>query len=157
VTHPNIPNEANEARDAEEANDANPARQVNRYNGPVFNKGVSNVQLAWNNGTVTQNQQINAAAAAPGYEALAALVTELLRQLPGAGLADGDRADAETAAEEVIAEITGPDSPEPGRVRRAVTTLKGALAPVATGLAAGTAVGAQEWAQSAIRGLTGLV
>ena len=35
--------------------------------------------------------------------------------------------------------------------------LKGALAPVATGLAAGTAVGAQEWAQSAIQGLTGLV
>ncbi|MEH0515501.1 MULTISPECIES: hypothetical protein [unclassified Streptomyces] len=148
MNDPNVPNVSN---------DANDPQQVNHYEGPVFNKGVSNAQLAWNNGTVTQNQQINDGSVAPGYEALAALVTDLLRQLPGSGLADRDRADAATAAEEVIAEITGSDSPEPGRVRRAVTMLKGALAPVATGLAAGTAVGAQEWAQSAIRGLTGLV
>ncbi|MCX5267763.1 hypothetical protein [Streptomyces sp. NBC_00199] len=148
MNDPNVPNLSN---------DANDAQQVHHYDGPVFNKGVSNAQLAWNNGTVTQNQQINDGSVAPGYEALAALVTDLLRQLPGSGLADRDRADAATAAEEVIAEITGSDSPEPGRVRRAVTMLKGALAPVATGLAAGTAVGAQEWAQSAIRGLTGLV
>lgn len=154
MNHPNVPNDMSDAHDPQ---DANRPRQVNHYDGPVFNKGVGNAQLAWNNETVTQNQQINDGSVAPGYEALAALVTDLLRQLPGAGLADGDRADAVTAAEEVIAEITGPDSPEPGRVRRAVTTLKGALAPVATGLAAGTAVGAQEWAQSAIRGLTGLV
>ncbi|WP_242433329.1 hypothetical protein [Streptomyces sp. Root264] len=148
MNDPNVPNVSN---------DANDPQQVNHYEGPVFNKGVANAQLAWNNGTVTQNQQINDGSVAPGYEALAALVTDLLRQLPGSGLADRDRADAATAAEEVIAEITGSDSPEPGRVRRAVTMLKGALAPVATGLAAGTAVGAQEWAQSAIRGLTGLV
>ncbi|MEH0447567.1 hypothetical protein QA811_28765 [Streptomyces sp. B21-102] len=148
MNDPNVPNVSN---------DANDPQQVNHYEGPVFNKGVSNAQLAWNNGTVTQNQQINDGSVAPGYEALAALVTDLLRQLPGSGLADRDRADAATAAEEVIAEITGSDSPEPGRVRRAVSMLKGALAPVATGLAAGTAVGAQEWAQSAIRGLTGLV
>ncbi|MDQ0834709.1 hypothetical protein QF032_006553 [Streptomyces achromogenes] len=147
----------NEPNDPSAANGADGRQQVNHYDGPVFNKVVSNAQLAWNNETVTQNQQINDGSVAPGYEALAALVTDLLRQLPGAGLDDRDRADAATAAEEVIAEITGSGSPEPGRVRRAVTTLKGALAPVATGLAAGTAVGAQEWAQSAIRGLTGLV
>ncbi|MDQ0687509.1 hypothetical protein QFZ56_006472 [Streptomyces achromogenes] len=147
----------NEPNDPSAANGADGRQQVNHYDGPVFNKGVSNAQLAWNNETVTQNQQINDGSVAPGYEALAALVTDLLRQLPGAGLDDRDRADAAAAAEEVIAEITGSGSPEPGRVRRAVTTLKGALAPVATGLAAGTAVGAQEWAQSAIRGLTGLV
>ena len=94
-------------------NDANDPQQVNHYDGPVFNKGVSNAQLAWNNGTVTQNQQINDGSVAPGYEALAALVTDLLRQLPGSGLADRDRADAATAAEEVIAEITGSDSPSP--------------------------------------------
>jgi hypothetical protein len=134
----------------------NDPQQVNRYDGPVFNGNVSGSQMAWNNETVTQNQQLNNTVA-PGYEALATLVTDLLRQLPGAGLADREREDAETAAGEVLAEITGPQSPEPGRLRRAVTMLKGALAPVATGLAAGTAVGAQEWAQSAIRGLTGLV
>ena len=131
-------------------------QQVHRYDGPVFNGNVSGSQMAWNNETVTQNQQLNNTVA-PGFEALATLVTDLLRQLPRAGLADREREDAETAAQEVLAEITGPQSPEPGRLRRAVTLLKGALAPVATGLAAGTAVGPQEWAQSAIRGLTGLV
>ncbi|MFJ8665448.1 hypothetical protein [Streptomyces sp. NPDC093600] len=130
----------------------------NRHNheGPVFNAAVSHAQFAWNNENVTQNQQDNSTVA-PGYEALAALVTDLLRQLPRAGLTDRDREDTEAAANEVLATITRPDDPEPGRVRRAVTALKGALAPVATGVVAGTAVGAQEWARAAIEGLTGLV
>ncbi|MCX5527604.1 hypothetical protein OG342_32930 [Streptomyces bobili] len=131
-------------------------RQVHNYHGPVFNDPVSGVQLAWNNRSVTQNQQNNTAVA-PGFEALAALMTDLLRQLPEAGLTDRDREDARTAAEEVLAEITGPQPPEQGRLRRAVNGLKGALAPVATGVAAGTAIGVQEWAQSVIAGLASLV
>ncbi|MFD9320982.1 hypothetical protein ACFU6S_23360 [Streptomyces sp. NPDC057456] len=134
----------------------NDPQQEHHYDGPVFQGAVSGSQFAWNNETVTQNQQLNSTVA-PEHEALATLVTELLRQLPAAGLGDREREDAESAAQEVLAEITGPESAEPGRLRRSVTMLKGALAPVATGLAAGTAVGAQEWAQSAIRGLTGLV
>ncbi|MET8167598.1 hypothetical protein ABZT34_25625 [Streptomyces sp. NPDC005329] len=134
----------------------NDPQQEHHYDGPVFQRAVSGSQFAWNNETVTQNQQLNSAVA-PEHEALATLVTELLRQLPAAGLGDREREDTESAAQEVLAEITGPESAEPGRIRRSVTMLKGALAPVATGLAAGTAVGAQEWAQSAIRGLTGLV
>ncbi|OQR62668.1 hypothetical protein B6E66_18885 [Streptomyces maremycinicus] len=134
----------------------NDPQQVHHYDGPVFQGGVSNSQFAWNNETATQNQQLNGPVAA-GHEALATLVSELLRQLPAAGLGAQEREDAESAAQEVLAEITGPEPPEPGRLRRSVTMLKGALAPVATGLAAGTAVGAQEWAQSAIRGLAGLV
>ena len=129
-------------------------QNVNNYDGPVFNAEVSGSQFAWNNDTVTQNQQNNSAVA-PGFEALAELVTELLGQLPQAGLADQDREDAESAAREVLATITQPDAPEEGRLRRALAMLKGALAPVATGVAAGTAVGAQEWARTAIEGLTG--
>ncbi|WP_327169590.1 hypothetical protein [Streptomyces subrutilus] len=124
--------------------------------GPVFNGPVSGAQFAWNNESVTQNQR-NDTTVAPGFEPLAELVTELLRQLPDAGLADPDREDAESAAREVLAEITRPEPPEPGRLRRAVTGLRGALAPVATGAAAGAAVGAQEWARAAIASLTGLV
>jgi hypothetical protein len=48
--------------------------------------------------------------------------------------------------------ITQPE-PEAGRVRRALATLRGALAPVATGVAAGTTVATQEWARAAIEGL----
>ncbi|SHH75559.1 hypothetical protein [Streptomyces sp. 3214.6] len=131
-------------------------QQVHHYDGPVFHGNVSGSQISWNNETVNQNQQLNTAVA-PGYEALATLVTDLLRQLPRAGLGDREREDAESAAQEVLAEITGPQPPEAGRLRRAVTLLRGALAPVATGLAAGTVAGTQEWAQSAIQGLAGLV
>ncbi|WP_392673908.1 hypothetical protein [Streptomyces sp. LN785] len=131
-------------------------QNVNNYDGPVFNAAVSGAQFAWNNGTVTQNQQNNSAVA-PGFEALAELVGALLRQLPQAGLADHDREDAAAAAEEVLATITQPGQPEQGRLRRALAMLKGALAPVATGVVTGTAVGAQEWARTAIEGLTALV
>ncbi|MGW8763303.1 hypothetical protein ACWGN5_12465 [Streptomyces sp. NPDC055815] len=126
-----------------------------RSDGPVFNHGVSHSQFAWNNETVTQNQQSNSTVA-PGYETLAERVNELLRELPRAGLAEQDRLGTQEAAEEVLAEITGPEPVEPGRLRRALTTLRGALAPVATGVAAGTAAGAQEWAVAAIGGLTGI-
>ncbi|WP_181727521.1 hypothetical protein [Streptomyces sp. PT12] len=65
--------------------DERPPTVVNHFNGPVFNAEVSGAQLAWNNGTVTQNQQNNSAVA-PGFEALAELIDDLLRQLPRAGL-----------------------------------------------------------------------
>ncbi|MGW4161679.1 hypothetical protein [Streptomyces sp. NPDC004788] len=135
----------------------NDPKNVHNYDGPVFNAAVSHAQFAWNNESVTQNQQSNDTVA-PGYENLAALVTELLRTLPGAGLAERDREDAESAAQEVLAEVTRTDAaPEESRLRRAVGALRGALAPVATGVTAGAAAGAQEWARAAIEGLTGLV
>ncbi|WP_395360494.1 hypothetical protein ACHGLA_11670 [Streptomyces sp. YH02] len=138
--------------------DENDAPQVNRYNGPVFHDAVTQGQFAWDNETVTQNQQNNGPAGpvAPGYEALAERVNELLRQLPGAGLAEQDRQDTQDAAEEVLAVISQEEPVEEGRVRRALTMLRGALAPVATGVAAGATVGAQEWALAAIGGLAGV-
>ncbi|WP_405779858.1 hypothetical protein [Streptomyces sp. NBC_00859] len=134
----------------------NEPQNVNNYDGPVFNAGVSGAQFAWNNETATQNQQNNRAVA-PGFEELAKLVTDLLRQLPQAGLTDQDREDADSAAREILTAIAQPEPPAPGRLRRAIATLKGALAPVATGVVAGTAAGAQEWARAAIEGLTGIV
>lgn len=126
------------------------------YHGPVFNGDVSGAQIAWGNDTVTQNQQQNSSAVAPGFEQLAKLVTDLLQQLPQVGFDEQDRQDAEAAANEVLAEITD-TAPEPSRLRRAVTALRGVLAPVATGAVAGAAAGTQEWAQAAIGGLTGIV
>jgi len=134
----------------------NEPRQVNNYDGPVFNSAVSGSQFAWNNDTVTQSQQNNGAVA-PGFEALAALVTDLLRELPRAGLAGQDREDAESAAREVLATISRPEGPQGGALRRALALLKGVLAPVATGAAAGTAAGTQEWAHRAIEALTGVL
>ncbi|MER5204031.1 hypothetical protein [Streptomyces sp. NPDC002825] len=141
---------------AQDPENTDEPQEVHHYEGPVFHGGqVSNAQFAWNNETVTQNQQSNGTVA-PGYETLAERVNELLRELPRAGLAEQDREDTRQAAEEVLAEITGPEPVEAGRLRRALTGLRGALAPVATGVAAGTAAGAQEWAVAAIGGLTGI-
>ncbi|MFE0647999.1 hypothetical protein ACFVZH_05335 [Streptomyces sp. NPDC059534] len=133
----------------------NESQDTPRPDGPVFHGAVSHSQFAWNNETVTQNQQSNGTVA-PGYETVAERVNELLRQLPRAGLAERDRQDTQEAAEEVLAAITGEEPVEEGRLRRALTTLRGALAPVATGVVAGTAAGTQEWALAAIGGLTGI-
>ncbi|MEU7030459.1 hypothetical protein ACF065_31440 [Streptomyces sp. NPDC015232] len=118
---------------------------------------VSGSQIAVGNEQVTQNQINHTPAAVPEeYAELAAFVRELLARLPEQGLGAQEREDTEAAAGEVLAAISGTEEPEPGRLRRALTLLRGALAPVATGVAAGTTAGAQEWALAAMQGLTGL-
>ncbi|MFJ3900034.1 hypothetical protein [Streptomyces sp. NPDC090025] len=134
------------------------AGQGGDVNGPVFHGPAREIQIAYGNENVTQNQQINTAPAASAeHEELLALVRELLARLPHVDLAEQDREDTRAAAEDVIAEITGPEAAEPGRLRRALTMLRGALAPVATGVAAGATAGAQDWARAAIEGLAGAV
>ncbi|WP_410583835.1 hypothetical protein [Amycolatopsis sp. lyj-108] len=130
---------------------------VNNY-GPVFHGDVSGAQIAWNNETVTQNQQnaTNTSTVAPGYEPLAKLVTDLLEQLPQVGLDEQDRLETAEAANDVLKEITGVESPEPGKLRRAINLLRGALSPIRDGLITGLAAGAEDWAKAAIAGLTGV-
>jgi hypothetical protein len=88
----------------------------------------------------------------PGFEPLAQAVVLTLEQLRAAGLPEEDVEDAEAAGEEVLAEVTKPD-PDRGVIRRALKALKGCLTPIAMGLSAGTADGAQEWAKTAIEQL----
>lgn len=122
---------------------------VHNYNGPVINGNVSGAAvLAWNHANVTQNQP-RTNEIAPGYERLAEAVVAVLQQLPVAGLDEQDRADAEAAANEILAEVVLPE-PEPGKVRRSLATLKGFLANLATGETTGAIDGAKEWAQTAI-------
>lgn len=119
------------------------------YTGPVFVISGNGAQLAWNNTNVVQNrtEQI-----APGYEALAEAVTAVLAQLDRLGLEEDERADAEQAATEILAETTNPE-PDRGRIKRALIMLKGFFAPVATGVATGAGEGAGELAKSAIEAL----
>jgi hypothetical protein len=72
--------------------------------------------------------------------------------LAGLGLADEDLVDAQSAANDALAEVTEAE-PDRGKLRRAVTALKGVLAPIATGLTAGTTEGAQAFARTAIEQL----
>lgn len=121
------------------------------YYGPVIHGSADGAQLAWGNQTAHQTQK-QVEQIAPGFEALAQAVASTLEQLAAVGLPMEDVEDAETLATEVLAEVVQP-VPDRGKIRRAVAALKGFLAPVATGVATGTADGAQEWARAAIEQL----
>jgi hypothetical protein len=123
----------------------------NIYNGPVIYGSADGAQLAWNNQTVDQTQ-VRTEQVAPGFELLAQAVVSTLLQLSVAGLEEEDQQAAEDAANEVLAQVTRPD-PDRGKVKRALSALKGALAPVALGLRSGAGDGAREWAKTAIEQL----
>lgn len=109
-------------------------------------------QLAWNNQSAVQNQVQAPQEMAPGFEAIAQAVASTLDQLASAGLDPQDQADAEAAANEVLAEVVR-ETPDPGLIRRGITTLKGLLSSVAIATQTGAAEGAQEWAKTAIQQL----
>lgn len=121
------------------------------YNGPVIHGSADGAQLAWNNQMVEQTQQ-QTQQVAPGFEPLAQAVVSTLQQLGIAGLGEDEQNAAEDAARDVLAQVTQP-APDRGKVTRAVSALKGALAPVAIGLSSGAGEGAREWAKTAIEQL----
>jgi hypothetical protein len=121
------------------------------YNGPVILGDANGAQLAWGNRTVHQTQRRDQPIA-PGFEPIAQAVVSTLERLAAVGLPAQDQRDAEDAARDVLTEVTQVE-PDRGKVRRALSVLKGLLAPVAMGLVAGTAEGAQGWAKAAIEQL----
>jgi hypothetical protein len=148
--------------------DGNVAAYVNRgatssitYNndGPVIHGDVDRAQLAWSNQTVTQTHAEDTQVA-PGFEAIAEAVSNVLRRLPEFGLEGEDREDAEAVANEVLTEVIR-ENPDRGRIRRGLRALRTYLAPVAAATAAGVATGAateaQEIAQKAVEQLGSLL
>jgi hypothetical protein len=101
---------------------------------------------------VTQTAVSRTEQIAPGFEAIAQAVVRTLEQLPVVGLPEDDQREAEAAANEILMEVTQPE-PERGKIRRAITALKGFLAPIATGLSKGSGEGVHEWAKTAIEQL----
>jgi hypothetical protein len=131
---------------------AAPAPTTINY-GPVIHGSADGAQLAWSNsGTVNQTQNSGEQQITPGFELLAQALVSTRDRLPGLGLADEDLADAQAAADDALAEVTQSE-PDRGKLRRAVTALKGLLAPIATGLALGAGEGAQDFARTAIEQL----
>ncbi|RAO29999.1 hypothetical protein PSN13_05198 [Micromonospora saelicesensis] len=120
------------------------------YNGPVFNNSTADgAQIAWNNHSVIQNNN-RIEHVAPGYEALAEALTEVLQQAPAMGLSQEDREDVDAASNEILAEIVR-DEPRPGPIRRAAAALRALLTPIAAAGAAGAATGVSDGAQEAAR------
>ncbi|MFI1700420.1 WD40 repeat domain-containing protein [Streptomyces bobili] len=138
-------------REVQQEFDKHPTANTTIYNGPVIHGNADSAQLAWGNNTVHQTQNCSEQIT-PGFEAIAQAVVRTLEGLSSIGLSEEDQQDAEAAANEVLDEATQSE-PDRSKIRRALSALKGALAPAATGLAAGGAVGAQEWARTAIEQL----
>jgi hypothetical protein len=127
-----------------------PGNTINYY-GPVIHGNADGAQLAWGNQTANQSiqqaQQITA-----GFEAIAQAVAKTLEGLPTVGLNDDDLKDGEEISREILYETVQPE-PNRNKIRRALSSLKGILAPIATGLVVGGAEGAHEWARVAIEQL----
>lgn len=128
-----------------------PGGTTNVYNGPVIQGDANGAQLAWGNETVHQNQH-NIEEIAPGYEALALAVTRTLEGLAAVDIPEEDRRDAETAATEILREVTR-SRPDRGLIRRSVSALKGLLAPLALAAQAGVSDEVRDWARTAIEQL----
>lgn len=128
-----------------------PATTVNNYNGPVVTVIGDHAQLAWNNQDVTQTQT-NTEQVAPGYEAVADLVTRLLASLPSLSLDPDDETEAQVTSETILREVVKAE-PDRGIVRRGVTMLKGLLAPIASGISKAVTQESAEAAQQMIESL----
>ncbi|MDX3192099.1 hypothetical protein PV458_27125 [Streptomyces sp. MN03-5084-2B] len=113
---------------------------TNNYFGPVFHADATGARLAWLNGSAQQNQT-TVKQVQPGFENLADVVANVLRQLPGTGMGADDLADAEASASEILSEVVEPE-PDRSRIRRALAALKGFLLPFAQqgALGAGEAI-----------------
>jgi hypothetical protein len=134
-----------------------PATSINNYHGPVINGDVNGAQLAWGNEHVSQNQDNSTKTIAAGYESLADAVVALLQKLPEIGLDSDSTCDVTDSSNEILEEVTS-EAPEPKRIRRALHVLKGVLAPLSKGIAAGVTAAVepevQEWATKAIGDLS---
>jgi hypothetical protein len=126
------------------------------YNGPVIFGSADGAQLAWNNGAVRQSHNGESQQIAEGFEALANIVAEILRQLPATGLDEEDQALAVETGNELLAELIQP-SPELGKVKRTAAMLRGVLAPLAIAAESGAAQAVTEWAKTAIEHLSRLI
>ncbi|MBT2568135.1 hypothetical protein J7I84_16840 [Arthrobacter sp. ISL-85] len=124
------------------------------YNGPVINVQGDNTQLAWDNRDVQQSNTVNPPSdIAAGFEPLSEAVVRILKEVHASGLDPEDIAAVEEAGKEILDEVTKQE-PEQGRIKRAVTYMKGLLAPlvirIAESAAEGAGEGAHDWAATAL-------
>lgn len=84
--------------------------------------------------------------------ARAPVVTSILASLQDLRLSEGELADVEAEARIVLGEVVK-EAPDPGVIRRAITMIKGMLAPVATGVGSTVSSESAELAKKAIENL----
>ncbi len=127
-------------------------RSTTIYNGPVVHGDVTGAQLARGQPHRESDPARPDRTCHIRFRSYRASSGQDPGKLHEVGLPEDDRQDAETVANEALAEVTQAQ-PDRGKLRRALNALKGYLAPVAFGLVTGSAEGANEWARTAIEQL----
>jgi len=121
------------------------------YNGPVVHVQGDHAQLAWGNTNSTQNQT-KTDQIAPGYEAVAVAVADLVKNLDTLQLDRDDAMVAREAAEAILGEVTN-EAPDRGRLVRSMSALRGVVAQVAMSAGTGVSEGVREFARTAVEQL----
>jgi hypothetical protein len=103
-------------------------------------------------GNVVSSQSQGAQGSTPDAAALAALIRQILGDLPSVGLDRRAEAELREAGEKVLGEAEKP-TPDPGALKRALLALKGLLAPIVVGVSTGAGKGAEDWARTAVEHL----
>jgi hypothetical protein len=98
---------------------------------------------------VTQNHNW-AEQVAPGYEALAKAMTDVLRLVNAMDLSPEAQEDVDAASNEILAEIVR-EEPRPGLIRRSLAVLRSWFTPIAAAGVAGAGLGVSDGAQEAAR------
>lgn len=130
-----------------------PAGTVNNYHGPVVTVTGDYAQVAWSgSGDVDQTQKCASSTVALGYEELAELMTQVLANLGAFQLPEDDAEELATTAQTVLAEVVETE-PDRGKIKRAVTMIKGLLAPIVSGISAGVNEGLAEQTAQMIEAL----
>lgn len=128
-------------------------RTVVHHHGNTVTVHGNNAQVAVNNsGDVTQSQTASATVT-PGFEALAELLGTVLSHAASFRLPPEDEADLREAVGQALAETTR-ETPDRTLIRRSVTFVKGALAPIVAGVSAGLSDETAELARKTIDALS---
>jgi hypothetical protein len=107
---------------------------VHHYSGPTVINNGDRAQIAFGDNSV-QTQQATESIT-PGFEGLAEAVAAAMEAIAALPLNSEDQEDVKAAGTELLAEVTKPE-PDATLIRRGLTLLKGALAPIAAGVSTG--------------------
>lgn len=124
---------------------------VNHYHGPTVTVNGDQAQVAWGDGTISQERR-DVSEVAEGYRDLARILADILAKLDNLPLTEEDNQYTRENAEALLTEVVKAE-PDNGVVRRGVTLVKGLLASIATGVNQAVTAESADYARETIAAL----
>lgn len=126
------------------------------YNGPVVIANGERAQIAWGNEQVSQVQDGTRTDVAVGYEEVAALLADLVRDLGTANLSASQELVVRRAADDALHEVSRSD-PDRAAVNVCLAAVIGVLHPIAMGAAEGAGDAARSWSSGIVTSLLQMI